>query len=245
MRNLEKYEKNYESLPFEKTQALYRKRNILETIERYRPSSILEIGCGLDSICNYYTEFNAFTIIEPCKLFFENATYQAKENNKISVISGTLQENIKLLQSNSYDLIIMSSLLHEIPDCESLLSATAQLCTNKTIVHINVPNALSFHRLLALEMGLIQNVYEKSPVQKKMQQSHTFDLDILTKLVVKHGFKVDQKGSFFIKPFTHSQMALLQKVDIVTNKMLDGLYNLTKYFPENGSEIYMNIQLAK
>ena len=30
-----------------------------------------------------------------------------------------------------------------------------------------------------------------------------------------------------------------------TKSPLDGLYNLTKYFPENGSEIYMNIQLAK
>jgi len=245
MRNLNDYQKSYVSLPFEETQARYRKRKILETIEKYRPRSILEVGCGLDSFFNYYSEFNSFTIVEPVEEFFHNAREQALENSKITVVHGTLQENRELLSSRTYDLILMSSLLHEIPDCASLLFATAKLSKAETIVHLNVPNAKSFHRILALEMGLIQSLYEKSQVQQQMQQSHTFDLESLAKLAIETGFKVIEQGSFFVKPFTHSQMALIQKIGILTDTMLDGLYNLSKYFPEHGSEIFMNIQLKK
>jgi hypothetical protein len=154
-----------------------------------------------------------------------------------------LQDNIEVLGSRHYDLILMSSLLHEIPDCESLLCATALLSGPATIVHLNVPNAKSFHRVLALEMGLIDHLTEKSQTQQQMQQSHTFDLDRLEAMVNATGFKAIEKGSFFVKPFTHAQMALLQEVNVATNQMLDGLYSLSKYFPEYGSEIYMNIQL--
>ena len=58
------------------------------------------------------------------------------------------------------------------------------------------------------------------------------------------GFKVIEQGSFFVKLFTHAQMASLQASGVVTDAMLDGLYQLSKHFPEHGSEIYMNIQLA-
>ena len=245
MRDLNNYQKSYAALPFEDTQARYRKRKILETVSSYRPQSILEIGCGLDPFFNHYASFDSFTVVEPCEQFFEDAREQAKGNAKVSVVRGTLQENISLLSATKYDMILMSSLLHEIPDSASLLSATANLCHAETIVHLNVPNAKSFHRVLALEMGLIPTLYEKSQVQQQMQQSHTFDLASLAKLSTECGFKVIEQGSFFVKPFTHAQMASLQASGLVTDVMLDGLYQLSKHFPEHGSEIYMNIQLAE
>ncbi len=243
MRDLKDYEKSYALLPFENLQARYRKRKILETVQKYRPHSILEIGCGLDPFFNHYSEFDTFTIVEPCDQFFENALIRSKADDRIEVVHGMLQDNIEELALRRYDLILMSSLLHEIPDCESLLRATALLSDAATIVHLNVPNAKSFHRVLALEMGLIDHLAERSQTQQQMQQSHTFDLDRLEALANSTGFKAIEKGSFFVKPFTHAQMALLQEVGVVTDLVLDGLYNLSKHFPEHGSEIYMNIQL--
>lgn len=245
MRDLKNYQESYTNLPFEETQVRYRKRKIMETLSKYRPRSILEIGCGLDPFFNHYTEFDLFTVVEPCVQFFDHADQQASGRPNVTVVRGTLQENISFLRLKNYDLILVSSLLHEIPDCASLLSDTAKLCSAETIVHLNVPNANSFHRLLALEMGLISTIYEKSKVQQQMQQTHTFDLGALAKLSEECGFKVLEQGSFFVKPFTHAQMAFLQESGFVTDAMLDGLYLLSKHLPDHGSEIYMNIQLME
>jgi hypothetical protein len=59
--------------------------------------------------------------------------------------------------------------------------------------------------------------------------------------VTTHGFEVLAKGSFFIKPFTHAQMASLQETGFLSEKMLDGLYRLSDRFPANGSEIWMDL----
>jgi ubiquinone/menaquinone biosynthesis C-methylase UbiE len=244
VRNLGAYQENYASLPFEGTQSRYRKRKIVESLEMHQPRSILEIGCGLDPIFNYYAAFDHCTIIEPGDDFVRLARDRARSNSAIAVVHGTLEENVEALLEMRYDFIILSSLLHEVGDSKRLLDATARLCGPTTILHINVPNARSFHRLLALEMGLIVDLFEKSATQRQMQQSHTFDVDSLAQLVSQSGFQVVEQGTFFIKPFTHAQMASLQAAGLVTDLMLDGLYRLSTHFPDNGSEIFMNVRLG-
>lgn len=243
MRNLDVYQENYASLPFEQSQARYRKRKVIESLEKHQPRSILEIGCGLDPIFNYYAAFDHCTIIEPGDDFVRLAREQARSKDAIVFVHGTLEENVETLLETPYDFIILSSLLHEVGDSKRLLDATARLCSPTTIVHINVPNARSFHRLLALEMGLIGNLFEKSATQRRMQQSHTFDVDSLAELVSQSGFQVIEQGTFFIKPFTHAQMGSLQAAGLVNDLMLDGLYRLSRHFPDNGSEIFMNVRL--
>ena len=243
VRNLDVYQENYASLPFEESQARYRKRKILDSLAKYQPRSILEIGCGLDPIFNYYANFDRCTIVDPGDDFVRRAREQAQAHHATTIVHGTLEDNVDLLLAAHYDFILLSSLLHEIRDSKSLLDATARLCGPTTIVHINVPNARSFHRLLALEMGIIGDLFEQSQTQQRMQQSHTFDIESLAKLVSQSGFQVIEQGSFFIKPFTHAQMASLQAAGLMTDLMLDGLYELSKHFPDNGSEIFMNVRL--
>jgi hypothetical protein len=62
-------------------------------------------------------------------------------------------------------------------------------------------------------------------------------------MALQSGFQAIEQGTFFIKPFTHAQMASLQASGLMTDLMLDGLYALSRYFPENGSEIFMNLKL--
>jgi 2-polyprenyl-3-methyl-5-hydroxy-6-metoxy-1,4-benzoquinol methylase len=243
VRNLEAYQEAYASLPFEDTQLRYRKRKILESLTKYQARSILEVGCGRDPLFNYYSEFESFTVVEPGHSFVKRAQALGEGITGVTVVAGTLEDRAELLRERSYDFIVLSSLLHEVPDSVGLLETTKGLCKLNTIVHVNVPNACSFHRLLALEMGIIQNVYERSATQVQMQQSHSFDLDSLASLVSGTGFRIMEQGTFFIKPFAHSQMASLQSAGILTDQILDGFYALTKHFPKHGSEIFMNLIL--
>ena len=57
-----------------------------------------------------------------------------------------------------------------------------------------------------------------------------------------NGFEIINSGSYFVKPFTHSQMYEMMCKSIIDEKVLDGLYEMTEYMPEMGSEIYVNVR---
>lgn len=49
-------------------------------------------------------------------------------------------------------------------------------------------------------------------------------------------------GGYFVKPFTHKQMGRLLDEQIVDERVLNGFYGLTKWLPDYGSEIYVNVK---
>lgn len=242
MRDLSKYIKNYEAMPFEESQILYRRKIVLQILNEFKPKNILEVGCGMDSIANYYQDFENFFIIEPGKQFINKAKSDLSFLSTVKFCNNYLEDDIIFLDKIDCDFIIVSSLLHEVEDKNSFLLKLKKISKPGTVIHFNVPNAKSFHRLLALELGLIKNIYEKSEMQSLMQQkSKVFDLQSLENILIKYDFKILNSGSYFIKPFTHSQMKNLIDSSILPLNILDGLDGMIKYLPKFGSEIYVNV----
>lgn len=139
-----------------------------------------------------------------------------------------------------FDFVICSSLLHELEEPIKMLEEIEKVCSDNTILHINVPNAISFHRLLAKEMGLINDVHGMSARNNLLQQNTVYDIDMLRRSVERVGFKEIESGSYFVKPFTHTQMHEMMRKDIINEQVLNGLYGMEKYMPGLGSEIYIN-----
>lgn len=235
------YEQAYSASDFEVIQARYRKKLLLELLNTVQPKRVLEVGCGWETIANHWSGFEQFTIVEPGAQFAAKARTDVQAMPGVTVVEQFLEDAQTHLQRQSYDLILLSSLLHEVPDPEAILRAAKALCHAQTMVHVNVPNARSMHRLLAVEMGLMPDVYTASALQKSFKQPRIFDMAQLQALSEGVGFKVHASGSFFIKPFTHGQMMSLVKDGLLTEQVLDGLWGLTKHFPEAGSEIYVNL----
>lgn len=238
---ISEYEQAYSASDFEVIQARYRKKLLLELLDRLQPKRILEVGCGWESIANHWTGFEQFTIVEPGAQFAAKARADVQVLPGASVVEQFLEDAVGQLQQQSYDLILLSSLLHEVPDPAAILQGAKALCHAGTVVHVNVPNARSMHRLLAVEMGMVSDVYAQSGLQKTFKQPRIFDMAQLTALAQGVGYKVAESGSFFMKPFTHGQMMSLVNNGLVTEQMLDGLWALTKHFPDAGSEIYVNL----
>lgn len=140
-------------------------------------------------------------------------------------------------------MIICSSLLHELANPEKVLRNIWKICSNETVVHVNVPNAKSLHRLLASCMGVISDIYAKSAMQKKMQQADVvYDISSLKKTCTENGFEIINEGSYFVKPFTHQQMQDCLDKEIFNDTLLDGLDRLIQYMPEYGSEIFVELK---
>ncbi len=241
-RDIDDYQRAYAASDFEPTQALMRKRMLLALLDRWKPRRLLEVGCGSDPLFVHYRDFERFCVVEPGAGFARQATAAAAGDARVRVVQAFMEDAAATLAGERFDAILLSGLLHEVPDPRPLLAAVAGLCEAGTRVHVNVPNARSLHRLLALEMGLITELHELSANQRSLQQPRTFDLDILSALCADCGFEVTDSGSYFVKPFTHRQMAQLQGIGLVDERMLSGLYGLERHLPGLGSEIFANLR---
>ncbi len=245
MRDLQDYQKEYLSQPYEKYQVAFRKRKIKEILSTTLHASILEIGCGLEAIFLAIDTFDKLIILEPANLFYKKTlddVAKKKLESRVKVYNLLLEDAQPKLQGNNFDVVLVSSLLHEIKDQDAFLQQIYSICSNTTTIHINVPNAKSFHRLLAKEMGLIKNEHEKSESNIKFQQHTVFDLEQLIALVEKNGFRVVDSGSYSLKLFTHAQMQEMIDKNIISENTLDGLYAMEKYLGELGSEIFVNLK---
>lgn len=247
MRNIEDYTDKYLEDGFEKYQVEFRRKKILEIMKRLQPKNILEIGCGMEPIFMYLAadSYDKIITVEASEVFFENANKLSADNSKVACVNAFFEEWADGMEE-SFDFILCSGLLHELEDPDKMLEAIKLLCQNargkETIVHINVPNANSIHRLLAQKMGMIEDVHELSDRNRLFQQYSVFDTRSLAEKVEKHGFKIVERGSYFLKFFPHSMMMEMIENNIITYPILEGCYELSKIFQENGSEIYVNMQ---
>ncbi len=245
MRDLQNYSHEYAQQPFESYQVEYRKRMVVDVIQRNNHKTILEVGCALNPLFNFFTDFEQLTILEPTKMFFDKTVDEITQKNlesKVEIFNNFFEDAIEAVDSKHYDLIIISALIHEIGDLKSFFTRLKQLTKEGTVVHVDVPNGNSLHRLLAVEMGLIKSQLELSDFNIQFQQNRVFDLNSLEKLITDYNFEVIEKGSYFIKPFTHVQMQKMMDHKIIDTKVLDGFYNLIKHLPGLGSEIYINFK---
>jgi len=238
MRDFDRYSADYAALPFEDVQVRYRRRHLLDMLKRFNSTNMLEVGCGMEPLFLHFDGFQSMHVIEPAEDFHAAAFAAAGGRANVKVILGTLEAVAPSLMPGSFDCVLMSSLLHEVPNPQELLHAARALCAGDGTLHVAVPNANSLHRLLAVEMGLAPDVHDLSDTQRLMQQSTTFDRQSLHALLDAAGFEVLESGSFFVKPFTHAQMAALLEHRVLNDAILDGLYALSSRLPNFGSELY-------
>lgn len=246
MRNLDQYQTAYGVLPFERYMVAYRRKKVLEQIEKYCHNSILEVGCGMEPLFLHFDDYERMTVVEPARMFYENAVKLAEarrgDERMVEVVSGFLEQSVERLKLRSYDMIIVSSLLHEVKAPDLLLRSVGELCAKQTVVHVNVPNAHSLHRLLAMEAGIIPDIFAKSEQQVTMQQSSVFSMDSIKELAEKCGFTVIEQGTYFPKLFTHGQLQAMLDQEILGEQVIEGMYGMEKYLPAYGAELYINIR---
>lgn len=243
-RNLLHYQVEYAKQPYEKHQVAFRKQKIKSILNCYSHAKLLEVGCGLEAIFFDIADYEELFIIEPAPIFYEKAISDKNtffNQKSIKIFNNLFEEVAESIQEVGFDFVLVSSLLHELPQPSAFLQSLKRVLSPKTVAHINVPNAKSFHRLLAVEMGLIRSEFQPSEANKQFQQHTIFDLQLLCQLVEEQGFEVVESGSYAFKPFTHRQMQHLIDEQFVSPEMLEGFYKMEKYLPDLGSEIYVNI----
>ena len=218
-----------------------RRQELLSFIKRHAFSSFLEIGCGPDPIVSYLDSYSLFVAVEPSLVFLK----RAKENsmNKDVIFYNEYVENvIPLIKGHVFDLIILNSVLHELEDPMAVLKQLLNVCSPSTVVYINVPNAHSMHRILGTGLGIIKSPSDKSDSDVKYRHSVVFTMDMLKEVVDSCGYFCEDYGTFFIKPFSNSQIEEMLKACIINMSTLTGLHGLSSLFPDNGAEMFVSLR---
>lgn len=198
MRDINKYTEEYVKSDFEEYLVAYRRKKVLEVLNMVSHRRILEIGCGMEPLFKYIPEeqFEEYTVVEPSVSFWRNAMHEAK-TSKIICINDFFKANDELSQ-RAYDFIICSGLLHEVEEPDKMIRDIFRLCGRETIVHINVPNANSIHRLVAKKMEIIKDVHDLSMRNKNLQQSRVFDSNSLSDIIKQEGGIVLEEGDILL-----------------------------------------------
>jgi hypothetical protein len=232
------YESEYQALPFERHQAELRRRKILDKINTLAPRSIAEVGCGARPLFCDLTRFEKMTVVEPGDLFAKNAQELALSHTQASAINikNCLLEEMHA-DGMTYDLMVLSALLHEQSDLPMFLRQAAAIGGMHCQYLFVVPNAESFHRQFALRDGIIDDIYEISAQQKKLQQHKVFSLASLEAALCSAGFKIQQAESIIFKPFTHGQMEQLLSTGILTEKQIYTFCEMVDLTSNCGSEL--------
>lgn len=235
-----KYAEQYEHGGFETILVAVRRRQVLEAMSRGPHRRVLEVGCGLEPLFTSFEGWDHFTVVEPSPEFANRAKVLAAGRDDVRVVQAFFEDAAAELPSEPPDFVAVSSLLHEVQDPRRLLKAIRAVCGPETVVHINVPNVRSFHRLLALEMGLIGDLFAASELERRFQRHTRFDMYALGRMVEEEGFAVQRSGSYFVKPFTHAQMQAMLNAKIIDVKVIEGLAAMSAHLPEMGSEIFVD-----
>jgi 2-polyprenyl-3-methyl-5-hydroxy-6-metoxy-1,4-benzoquinol methylase len=232
---------------FEAQMVRYRQRMVIERLNAIKPKTVIEVGCGADLLYQHYIHrgdtVDQWIIVEPGTKFYGIASKSGLPN--LITIQGFFEEavpQIKTQLPTPPDMIIMSGVLHEVASPRELLRAAKSLMGQQSVLHVNVPNATSLHRMLGKSMGLIKDVKDLSTRNIELSQQRVYDAASLRIDIDATGLSVVSEGGYLVKPFTNDQMQTLSPQ--LGAAVLDGLYQLGKDLPALASEIYLEARKA-
>lgn len=227
---------------FERICSLARQRRCLEFLAQARPRRILEVGCGAMILADMARGLDlgheSWTVAEPEPDFAEAARRAMADDPRFAVVPGYLEDLADPLRSRApegFDAVLLSGLLHETEAPGALLAAALDLTAPGGLVLASVPNAQSFHRLLAVEAGLIPLPGTLGERDRRLGHAVVYDADSFTALMAAAGLTELTLDGFLFKPFTNDQME--QALAGAPEGVVDGLIALGRRFPAQAAEI--------
>lgn len=249
MRDLHRYADDYvRDYGFERWQVAFRREAVLRHTAHLPRTHVLEVGCGLEPLFDAMPARDGWCVVEPSAPFARVARQRAADRSadgaSVTVIEGLLETSVDALMDLSrtrpFDLIVVSGVLQEVADPQAFLDAIRRVCTPETVVHLNVPNARSLHRLTAVAMGLLTDARQPSPRAAMLQQRTVYDRESLLDELRGAGFSPEADGGILLKPFDHARMVVALEHGVLAEEHLRAYASLADVLPDLASELWVN-----
>jgi 2-polyprenyl-3-methyl-5-hydroxy-6-metoxy-1,4-benzoquinol methylase len=130
----------------------------------------------------------------------------------------------------AFDHVVAANVLHELPDPQALLARVADRhLAPGGRVHVSLQNPRSLHRLVALEMGLIDDLCAVAARGERFGTLRLYEADELSRMVCGAGMREVARQGVFLKPLTNAAMEALP------SDVLDGFERAARHLPEHGA----------
>jgi 2-polyprenyl-3-methyl-5-hydroxy-6-metoxy-1,4-benzoquinol methylase len=184
-------------------------------------SRVLEMGFGEGNVTKGLLEANMkVEIVEGAALLVQEA--HQKFGNDI-IIHHELFENFK--PKGKFDCILATNILEHVDDPLTTLEIVSRWCDETTLLVVTVPNAMSFHRRLAVKMGLQPEVHTLSERDHLVGHQRVYDYEMLVKQVNEIGFRVVAEKGFLMKVLPNSMMKEFPQ------NLVEALYEIANELP--------------
>lgn len=213
-----------EELNFDKTLIYYRFKSSVDYIKG--PCG-LELGSGSGEMTKYLVgEFEHLTSVDGSKALID-AIPEYDNHTKVH----SFFEDYK--PSKKFNTIIMEHILEHVDKPAEVLRLAKEWLQEDGVIILGVPNALSFHRLAAVKMGLLSSPFELNERDYKVGHQRVYSTATLVNEIKAADLEVIKVGGIFFKPLSNGQIE-----ENWSDDMIKGFYELGKDFPEHCAEIY-------
>ncbi len=190
---------------------------------------ILELGPAEGLMTKHLVKIDPnLTVIEGSKVFADSL----KKNFGTIKIINKLFEAVTL--NEKFDVIILGHVLEHVENPKLVLEIVKGWLSENGRIMCAVPNARSLHRQAAVEMGLMNSIFDLS--EKDIHHGHMriYTPETFQTEFINAGLKIEIKGGYWLKPISDKQIE-----QSWTYEMLDAFMKLGEQYPDIAAEIYI------
>ena len=216
----------------------WKKKMYLEMFLKYISQSacMLELGCAWgESTAIYAPLVNKLMCVEGSSNFIKIAEENVEATN-VEFIN-CLFEEIEF--QNEFDYVAANFILEHVEKEQIVLGKCYDALKDDGLLFVSVPNATSFTRELAVEMGFIENSYALTESDRNHGHCRMYDHTSIVSILTESGFDIVETGYSFVKPFAEFQMEAMADLGILGISQWDGLRKLANKYPELAEAIFI------
>jgi 2-polyprenyl-3-methyl-5-hydroxy-6-metoxy-1,4-benzoquinol methylase len=187
--------------------------------------AVLELGCATGAMTgDFAREGRAVTAVDRSAGYLETA--RGRGLGGVRWIRADLERPLPI--GDRYEHVVIANVLHELDDPVRLLAEVAgERLAPGGLVHVSLQNPSSLHRLVALEMGLIDDLYAISAKGRQYATRRLFSVDDVVALAGETGLELAHREGVMLKPLPNAAMADLAP------ELLAGFVAAARHLPDH------------
>lgn len=212
----------------------YTMATVARIAERIAPGQrVLELGCATGLMTGALVGTGArVAAIDRSPAYLDRARARVGEGATL-VRAGLEEPGWEELVGDGFDHVLACNLIHEMGDPVALLARARAVLAHDGLVHLSLQNPRSIHRLVALEMGLIDDLHEISERGRRFDTLGLWGADELVQLAREAGLGVIAREGVMLKPLPNAMMAALPP------DVLDGFERAARHLPGHCAMTYL------